>query len=525
MKKGSWKTGLIALAAVCCSSSAAFALENEFHGAYTLTYYLSNYESAGAPGFILTGPNATLNAGAAGLPGGANANLTKNLKTNNYFEQRARLYYSAKANANLKLVTAFEIDSVWGDRAAGSLPQATPAAGANLYTGAFRNSGGALESDAVNLETKWVYLDFKVPSAPTKVKLGIQSYKDNLKGIFADFDIAGIHTLTELDKAKVTLAYFRAYDQSYFATSPTAVRGQSDLDMAVVGASYALSDKSNIGLDYYLYNDPRGVNVLPGGGSTADMQLHTFGLYGDTKLGNTALSGFVAYQGGLFKPGAAGGSTSYQNAYAANVYARTPLGRGTLKSALLVTSGDDQNASTGGSKHFTGWVGTNQSANATWNNATGGTNSYADSDMMLLNRCTTYMPSTTDNHLIFNSGNGTLPTNSQGQYLYTLGYEYQPADALQLRSNIGLGWAAHTNVLKPTDKATGKQNASNFQGGELNLMATYKVFDNLNVRVMAAYLMLGGYYKNAWSSAVSGSGAATDPQDPYSARVVMQYVF
>ena len=43
------------------------------------------------------------------------AKTSNNLKTNNYFEQRARLFYTAKASDDLKLVTGFEIDSVWGD--------------------------------------------------------------------------------------------------------------------------------------------------------------------------------------------------------------------------------------------------------------------------------------------------------------------------------------------------------------------------------------------------------------------------
>lgn len=498
------------------SASTAMALENEFHGGYTMQYFLSNYEAAGAPGMILSGPNSTLNAGAAGLPAG---NTTSNLKTNNYFEQRARIYYTAKADETAKLVTAFEIDSVWGDRAAGSFKQPTPAAGADLYTGAFRNSGGALEADAVSLETKWVYLDLKIPSTPTKVKIGIQPFKDNIKGLFADFDAAGINTETDFGKAKLNIAYFRAYDQSFFTTSPSAIRGQSDLDIGVVGVQYKINDTSNVGLSYYLYNDPRGINITA---ANSDMMIHTFGLNGDVKLGNVSLSGVLGYQGGIFKSGST--STAYLNALAYNVAVKAPVGPGTFKSAILFTSGNDNNASNAKSKHYTGWVGTNQAANATWNVGTGGTNSYNDSDMMLLNRCTLNMPSTTDNHLVFNSGNGTMPTNSQGQYLLSMGYELPVTKKFHVKSNVGAVWAAHTNVLKPTDKNTGTQNASNFQGAEINVETGYKMSSSVTAKFQAAYVMLGGYYKNSWSSAVTGNGVKT-PEDPYTARFVVQYVF
>lgn len=68
----------------------AMAFENEFHGSYTLKYFLSDYENGGG-GRI--DPTAT-----------ATGNTTANLKANNYFEQRARLFYTAKANDDLKLV-------------------------------------------------------------------------------------------------------------------------------------------------------------------------------------------------------------------------------------------------------------------------------------------------------------------------------------------------------------------------------------------------------------------------------------
>ena len=68
----------------------------------------------------------------------------KNTYSANFIEQRARLQYIAKANADLKLVTQFELDyTYWGN--------------SSYTTG--RNQGGAIGADTVNIETKNIYLD------------------------------------------------------------------------------------------------------------------------------------------------------------------------------------------------------------------------------------------------------------------------------------------------------------------------------------------------------------------------------
>ncbi len=76
-----------------------------------------------------------------------------------------------------------------------------------------------MESDAVNIETKWVYLDFAIPNTPTKAKVGIQAVKDSLKGIFLDADLAGIMTSSKVGSSTINVGYARAYDQSYFSTT------------------------------------------------------------------------------------------------------------------------------------------------------------------------------------------------------------------------------------------------------------------------------------------------------------------
>src|ERR1039457_766754 len=248
-----------AAGALAAISVPAMALENEFHGAFNLKYYLTNYEQAT---FGRLDPTNRVNTGF---------NATENLRTNNYFEQRDRLFYTAKVSDDLKLVTGFEIDSMWGDRAQGGLPDSGN--NTNFTTAAFRNSGGAIESDAVNLETKWVYLDFKIPSTPTRVTAGIQAFKDSLKGIFFDFDAAGIMASTKLNPLTLNLGYIRGYDQSMFAVGTSAQpKGVMNLDIGLVEAKIAITKDINAGLLYYIYADGRPTIYSPTGnalGTTA----------------------------------------------------------------------------------------------------------------------------------------------------------------------------------------------------------------------------------------------------------------
>ncbi|HEY4744578.1 MAG TPA: hypothetical protein VIH45_07955 [Desulfuromonadaceae bacterium] len=514
----------------------AMAFENEFHGAYTLKYYLSNYEQGGGGN-----PLAPTVTGGKTLVAPPAGNQTENLRLNNYFEQRARIFYTAKASDDLKLVTAFEIDSVFGDKAQGSISTTSVANG--QFT--FRNSGGAMESDAVNLETKWVYLQFKIPSTPTTVLAGIQPFKDSLKGILLDADIAGVITSTKLGAATVNAGYLRAYDQSFFSTtgvgstSAANVKGNQNLDIGALELKYDLTKDTKLGVVYYLYADGRPFNVVttPGnsappvttGGVLVDSatMIHTFGLTGETKVGPVALSGFLAYQGGVLRNfNAAGvgqnGDSAYLNAFAYNLAAKAPVGPGSLRSALLFTSGNSNDASTLKSKHLTGWVGTSQSLNSTWASNTG-TSSYNEGGMMLLNRNALNNNTTTDNAIIYNTSNGTNPVDAQGMYLYTLGYDANITPKLYTNVNAGAAWAAHTNSMKPFDNKTGKQNATNYMGSEVNLETGYKMYDNLTARFQAAYVFLGGYYKG--SSSIGSATTPKDPENPYTARLILSYAF
>jgi hypothetical protein len=547
------KTLAIATTAAALAAIAVpvMAFENEVHGTSRLRMFFSNYENGGGGNPLTTQADPTkANYGLIAPPAGNYTNTapgtltptlgsastypaSDKLKTNNYFEQRSRLFYTAKASDDLKLVTGFEIDSVFGDRSQGgtvygSTAGAAPTAGslANAAGATGRNIGGGLESDTVNLETKWVYLDFKIPSTTTRVSAGIQPVKDQIKGIFFDADVAGIMTKSDFGPVGVQTGYFRGYDKTYFTYSnKNQPRGVDTLTIGALQTQFSLNKDTKLGGAYYIYDDARG--QIPGFGS--DLQAHVLALTADAKVGPLTLSGFGAYQGGIIKD-VTPGRNAYLNAYAFNAAVKVAVGPGTLKTAMLYTSGNgDQDAANG---HLKGWIGTSQSSNNAWS-STAGTSTYNESGMLLLNRNAAAGTGTTDVNIAYNTGNGTNPLTMQGMYLYSLGFDANITPKVYVNTNLGLLWAAHTNVLKPVDYAvskmpgatvSGSRNASNFMGSELNVETGYKMYDNLTLSLQAAYVMLGGYYNNS-SLYSTTTKTPKDPQNPYTVRTSLIFNF
>lgn len=503
------------------SASSAMAFENEFHGSYLLKYFISNYESYNNAYILDRSSRSYYTTDTATPPNYTyQYNDFSKKKTSNYFDTRARLYYNAKANDNLKLVTAFEIDSIFGD--------------SSQTDG--RNGGAALEADETNLETKWVYLDFKVPGIPMQVQGGIQPVKDKLKGIFFDADVAGINTTTTFGPATIGLGYYRAYD-AYMLTTTTPsykssnadiyTKGTKRMEIVAFSADYDVNKNLRIGSVYYFLNDNR-LREYP-------MKLHTFGLNFDAKINKLSLSGFAALQQGSGvtsqtitynaqnKPTYTPGNETHLNGYAFNLAAKHPLGPGNLRAAFLYTSGDD------GSGTDSAWQGVNQSPNAaTAASASLDTtatnkmvNSYNESGMMLLNRNLVPGGTTTDMHLVASSGN-----LDQGVIMATMGYDATITPKWYANANVGVAWVSKNN---PNTRLMA--NHCNFLGTEINLETGYKLYDNLTALVQGAYVFLGGYYTG--TSVNKGTGTTytgytlngKDPKDPYTARVALSYTF
>jgi len=486
MKQRSIKLSVAALAAVLCTSSAAFALEHEFHGMLLVKGDFTNYDQAGG--------NDVLKASTRGP-----ANMLSQGDTGKSFfftEQRARLRYQATLTNNVKLVTQFEIDSRWGDT--------------SQSTATTRNVGGAMEADQVNLETKNVYMQFKVPYLPTTVLAGIQPFDDAYKGIFLSSDIAGVMTTTTVDNTTVRLGWLRGYDNKNFngadSTIPPVnstsdskgtssfVPGRYSLDLGIMDVTYKVSKQFQVGGSYYMTYDnlTSGYNVL-----------NTLGLNATYNFGPGVIDGFFLYQFGDNPTNNFGQVGKKVSAFAANLGGKVKAGPGTARAQFLYASGSNGN----GTEHA--FQGVNQLGDGNT------TSTFPMAQMTMLITNTKYAANT-DRGII-----NTVSNYDQGVMGAFLGYDLD-IDKTFIKSNVGMAAAARENqTFKPKNQRTGKFN-SNYLGTEINTEVGYKISENLTASLVGGYVVLGDYWKDV---AKTTDGTIKTPDNPWKTQVVLRLVF
>jgi hypothetical protein len=352
----------------------ALALEHEVSGAFTSFYDLSNYSAAG------NNPYDGRNNGR-GLEDGA--------PTENYFVQRVRLGYIAKASDNVKLVTKFELDYNWW--------------GNSAYT-AGRGTGGAIGSDSVNIETKHLYLDLNYPMLQTKI--GMMGNTDSFKGIIFDADMAGILFSHNYTNAGVTAGFFRFNDTWDWTNDRTL--GKETVDMMQLDGKYSINKDTKVGAAYYYIED-----------DIRDAKVHTVGLNAEGGIGPVRLNGFALAQFGDLT------DTRDAEGYALNLGAKMPLLGGTMRSEFMFV---------GGGKHEL-YNASNSIARGT---EAGG---YYDTELIILGRDKN--ATTIDNAIIYDVSN-----NGQGVIMGSLGYDYAFSDKLSGSANAG--FAAIANDDAPT---------------------------------------------------------------------------
>jgi len=474
-------TALLAAAAV-----PALALENEFHGSLKVQFVNSNFNRVNGNGV-----------------GDYDFGTTKNRYSANYVEQRDRLQYTAKANADLKLVTQFELDyAYWGN---------------SSYT-VGRNSGGALGADSVNIETKHIYLD-AAPYKGVNLKLGMMPNNDAFKAILFDADMAGALASSSYGKFSPSIGYFRFNDGS---TSADKALGKRTNDLFMLDGKVEISKELKFGAAYYFFRDGQPTSTstsvvtpavpdtvitvndinnvpyqltLPGTGSPAvtattqnynDIKIHALGLNAEYVQGPLTLNGFAVYETGW-------NNKRYTSAFAGNVGARLKAGTGTARAEFLYVTGEG--GGTGRSNAFY---------------AVDGEHGYYDNEMVILGRDKNVCSA--DTSLIYNAGN-----KGQGQIGGYLGYDLPVTDRLATAFNVGFAAVAKENAAKPVNLMTGAANKSNYIGTEVNAEANYKLMDNLKASFRVGYVMLGDYYKDV---TIGGT-----PADPYDAKLIFKYTF
>ena len=443
----------------------AMAFENEFHGLFNFNAIFSNYNS-GDSGDLKVAKNSGLGTAAYG----------EKRKMNNYFEQRTRLSYIGKASDDLKLVTQFEIDNQWGKSTA-------------VANNSNKTNGVQIDTDVVNIEVKHAYLDFNL-GKNDNVMVGMLPYKDTLKGIFIDADAPAIYNTAKFGAYTLGLGFTRLKDNYVTnGAAPTATTRVGDLnqDVFMMDNTYVFNKDTKAAFSYYFLADYSTANI--------DTKVHTLGLSGQTKLAGIDLSGFAAMQTGYTHNSTATPGRNTYNGWAANVAAKMNVGPGAARTGFLFVSGD--NGSTG---HNHGWVNS-------------GVQSYNESGLIILTRNTVNSPTNTDQYI------RRVITNQAVAYL---GYDAKLTDKFSLDTGVGFAWAP-SSADAPVDLKTNGRNASDFMGTEIGLTAGYQLYKNLKLQAQAAYMVLGGYYKD--STYKSDGVSPADPENPYTMRLQARYSF
>lgn len=393
---------------------------------------------------------------------------------NNYFEQRARIQYTAKVSDDLKLVTQFELDTRFGGITDGK------------YLGS--SDSGILDSDGISLETKHVYLDFNL-GKNFNTKLGIQPYQDTLKGIFISADAPAIMTTTKLGAYTLGVGFSRYFDIQQNGIALGRL-GDQATDLFILDNTFAITKDTKVALSYYMLADYRTVDQFK--------LINTLGASAETKIGPLSLSGFAAMQAGHQEHQIGVGAfltrtSRYYHGYAGNVTAKLAVGPGTLKTGLLFVSGNNNS----GDAQDRGWQNT-------------GVTTFNEGGMMILVRNTANSPSTTDRYIRRHITNIALAF---------AGFDANLTDKVYLNGNLGAAWAPASNkgsVLNPN------RNDGDYLGTEFNLEAGYKVNANLTLRAQAAYALLGSYYNSA---TLDAAGRIANPENPYSGRLMASFKF
>jgi hypothetical protein len=484
MKQRNKKLVLAVLAAFGCMTSSAYAIENEFSGTFRVKGDMTNFSG---------GSNDASGKAA----------LSKDNRGSSYFftEQRLRPKYTAKLDSDVKVVVEFEIDSRWGDTDKSSTKG--------------RNFGGAWETDNVNIETKNVYVEFPLVYIPTKAKVGLMGLDDAYKGIFFNADSAAVMTETILGKAKLTIGWMRAYDNTNFNGSTGTIpvvnstgategansgfHGKYSYDIGVLDAKYEINENLKVGGSYYLVYE----NLLKQQGFGYNI-LHTLGVNAVAKLGPATVDAFILYQAGDNPVNNLGRPGKDVSAYAAQIAGTMKVGtNGVVRASFLYASGDDGKSDT---------VRAFQSISSLGGETT---STYSSARMMMLIDHTRNA-TTTDRALI-----ATITNNNMGVMAGFLGYDTEFGKVFA-NANLGMAAGATGNDNKPVNLKTGGYNSSNYIGTELNAEVGYNIGKNMKLSLLGGYVMLGDFYKN---TVRNGGTTATlpigTPDNPWKTEVAL----
>jgi len=423
--------------------------------------------------------------------------------TNSYVEQRLRLKFST-GGENVKAVLFIEQDMMWGDASAQVA----------------RNQGGAIQGDSINIETKDIYLWFKLPNTSADFTVGLQNVTDPYRGVFfGGADMGGVATTFKFEPVSFRLGGFTPWERN--------TNQADDTLLFLAEAKIAPVKDLNVGLNFYFVRDGAdvvgtasgelpstpNVNAMFVAGATAAVpavpgvtRLYMPGVNFDFNAGVAKLSGFAFAQFGdrVYDSGAA--KTKF-GGYAADLRVDANAGPAKVFLEGLYTSGDKP----GTSDKIEGVV-----VAEDFKMQSSSSNNYGmDLQILMLNGDDL----NTARALIYSPNNNRVQTGYAmsgvrlGSTLIAAGASMKLND--KMTAKVGAGYL-RANQLAPTALPGTNLNVSKSMGTEVNANLNYNIMKGLDFGLYAAYAWLGDGYK------VAGS---PEPDNLYDAHCRLNYTF
>ncbi len=396
-------------------------------------------------------------------------------------DQRARFKWTFGLNEYVSVTYYGEVDIQYGDASYGK-----------TNTGALttRNDGGRLGGDTVNLETKNIYLNVKIPDTPVAARIGLQGYGDHWDYALVAADMAGVKFSGKTDMVSGNVGWFK-----WGEGAQTADNVENDIDFYAVQLAFQPMGGLSLGTDLYWLN-VNGSGYGSAGFSNAD--IYWLGVNGKYKAGPVSLSGWFAYNFGTADSAAANGDDLDISAFAGSIAAGFAPAPG-LKAKLtaLYFSGDDDNGDT------------DQNS---WTIPQSGEDFFfATQGFMLM------LADITWTTWGFEGFGESAVTSGNGLWAVTLTGQYNPAALKGVYVKGGVGYfSAIEDDRTPNDGADDHDGTG--LGTEVYVRTGTKVADVVDVSLNAAYALLGDYFNDM---ATDDNGKTDDPNNPYMLYVMV----
>jgi hypothetical protein len=384
-------------------------------------------------------------------------------------DTRTRLFYTAKIHDKLKFVSAFEMDSVWGT-------------GVQPASKAYGGSYGKTGTDANAIEIKHLYADFNV--GPVNAIVGAQPFK-LARGFISDEDGIGMKLIWKVNDGLYLPFIWQKFYEGHDGY-PDPVGGKDlndkDIDMYILTPIIMLSKDIKLN-PYYVYITSKQGLVLStiapafSAGSFDDVDIHVFGLDFDGKFGAASVwftgimqAGSSSATGAASTAGITPGTDIDMAGYLFALGGKFDMGKADVHGQFFYASGDDDGLADREVSAYT----VTASQFYYWAEILG----YGIFDEQV--------PA------------GSLGFRTSNVMAANVGAKFAPMDKLSVTADLWYAKLAEEKVF-----ANGKK--ADELGIEADLVLTYKLLDNLNLDIVAAYLFAG--------DAISADGG--NDKDPY----------